>query len=203
MIVMTTRELMYLTAAVLAIIGFFIAIFEIRKLKSDNEAKKHKLFNTSGKLRSLMVGLDIQEIEVFLKTANMDSYFKLGNQYSSRSKELREELDDLKEKTVPVANYKYGPNELNLWFGLSRSSFLVLPRTFMQEMGPAWQAKMAALLHEYDMTFDDSTNGVYDSCTVRVKKKGKLVKTPEWLINYKHPDREKINCFRITPKIMD
>lgn len=71
------------------------------------------------------------------------------------------------------------------WFGLSYASFLTLPRVLMHAMPDEWQKKMAALLEEYDDTFD------YDSLpntTVRCTRDGKLVEMPEIIKNYRHPD---------------
>lgn len=79
-----------------------------------------------------------------------------------------------------------GCEELWTWFGGSRASWLTLPRVLMHEMPDDWQLKMAKLLDEYDDTF----HGLEDTGT-RVQLtdfNNKLKKTPEWLINYRHPD---------------
>lgn len=84
-----------------------------------------------------------------------------------------------------------GHDELWLWFGLSRASFLVLPRVLMHEMPDDWQMRMAQLLQEYDERFPNIPDrGVRVQVTDR---KGQLVKTPEWLVNYRHPDKEIID----------
>ena len=79
--------------------------------------------------------------------------------------------------------------ELWDWFSLSRASFLVLPRVLMHEMPEEWQDNMVKLLDEYDETFTNQPN---IGTTVRITKNGKVIKTPEWLVNYRHPDRHKI-----------
>ncbi|EMY0636046.1 hypothetical protein AB6F62_20230 [Providencia huaxiensis] len=77
------------------------------------------------------------------------------------------------------------------WFGLSYASFLVIPRVLMHEMPAEWQDKMAALLHEYDETFD--TSSVVDSVSVVGKgRDNKFTKLPDYILNYRHPDREEI-----------
>ncbi|MTC44315.1 hypothetical protein GKR71_00475 [Providencia sp. wls1922] len=77
------------------------------------------------------------------------------------------------------------------WFNLSYASFLVMPRVLMHEMPIEWQDKMAALLHEYDETFD--TSSVVNSVSmVGRDSDGKLTKLPEYILNYRHPDREEI-----------
>ena len=86
-----------------------------------------------------------------------------------------------------------GEQELWLWFGLSYASFLVLPRVLMHEMPDDWQWRMAALLREYGETFPNQPD---ISSRVQITQQNKLIKTPGWLINYRHPDKEKINSMR-------
>ena len=88
--------------------------------------------------------------------------------------------------------YKDGLNSLWLWFGLSRASWLTLPRVMMHEMPDEWQKQMAVLLDEYDKTFQNQPDL---GTRVQVTSKGKMVKTPGWL-NYRHPDSEYLNKFR-------
>nr|ELR5112630.1 hypothetical protein [Providencia stuartii] len=81
--------------------------------------------------------------------------------------------------------------ELWDWFGLSYASFLVIPRVLMHEMPAEWQDKMAVLLHEYDETFD--TSSVVNSVSVVGRDSdGKLAKLPDYILNYRRPDREAI-----------
>ena len=82
---------------------------------------------------------------------------------------------------------------LNTWFGLSYASFLTVPRVFMQEMPQEWQEKMAELLNEYDETFNNQPNM---ETVVVCKQNNKIIKTPEWLVNYRRPDTETINKFK-------
>ena len=89
-----------------------------------------------------------------------------------------------------------GYDALWLWFELSYAGFCVLPRAFMHAMPDEWQAKMAALLEEWDSTWDWSESGI-DSNIVCLKRDNKFVRTPDWLINYRHPDYEKIESMRI------
>lgn len=89
--------------------------------------------------------------------------------------------------------------ELWTWFGLSYASFLVLPRVLMHEMPIEWQDKMAALLHEYDETFD--TSSVCHSVIVSAKdKNNRFMKMPEYILNYRHPERDEIAQLRIKPR---
>lgn len=80
--------------------------------------------------------------------------------------------------------------DLHLWFGLSYASFLVMPRVAMMQMPQDWQEKMAELLNQYDETINTAAFGV-KGCRVQVlDENGKLMKTPEQLLNYRHPSAE-------------
>jgi hypothetical protein len=77
-------------------------------------------------------------------------------------------------------------DDLWTWFGLSYASWLTMPRVLMHEMPNEWQKKMAKLLKEWDdyYNFNDLNLGT----RVQITKNNKLIKTPNWLINYRHPD---------------
>ncbi|HHN8377407.1 TPA: hypothetical protein ACRRXV_002335 [Morganella morganii] len=97
----------------------------------------------------------------------------------------------MKESIQPVNS-----SDLWDWFGLSYASFLVLPRVLMHEMPTEWQTKMAALLHEYDETFD--TSSVCHSVIVSAKdKNNRFMKMPKYIRNYRHPERDEIAKLRI------
>jgi len=87
--------------------------------------------------------------------------------------------------------YRPGYERLWGWFGLSYASFLTLPRVFMHEMPDEWQNKMATLLQEFDAAFDTRD---LPNTTVRATKNGKLVKMPDFIINYRHPGQERIEA---------
>ena len=84
--------------------------------------------------------------------------------------------------------------KLQCWFELSYASFLTLPRVLMQSMPIEWQNKMADLLNEYEEAFPNMPEGM--GSTVRITHNGRIVPTPEWLTNYRHPDHEAINRLR-------
>lgn len=86
-----------------------------------------------------------------------------------------------------------GYDELWGWFGLSYASFLTLPRVLMHEMPDDWQMKMAQLLKEYDETFPNQPD---IGTRVQATKDGKLIKMPEFLKNYRRPDKDEINKLR-------
>lgn len=80
-------------------------------------------------------------------------------------------------------------SDLQCWFNLSYASWLTLPRVLMEAMPQNWQTQMAKLLREYDDTFHKLPDL---GSRVQVTKNGKLCKTPDWLINYRHPDKARI-----------
>ncbi|MCR4307162.1 MAG: hypothetical protein NUV80_01220 [Candidatus Berkelbacteria bacterium] len=82
-----------------------------------------------------------------------------------------------------------GYDALWFWFGLSHASWLTLPRVLMHEMPDEWQGKMAELLNEYDAAFPNQPDL---GTQVQVTHKGKLTRTPSWLINYRHPEYKEI-----------
>lgn len=82
-----------------------------------------------------------------------------------------------------------GYDALWLWFGLSRSSFLTLPRVLMHEMPDQWQADMARLLKDFDETFPNTPAGA----TVVKPNRGAW---PDWLLNYRRPQKAEIDSAR-------
>lgn len=79
-----------------------------------------------------------------------------------------------------------GHEALWLWFGLSRASWLTLPRVLMHAMPDEWQGAMARLLNEYYEMFPNMPD---QGSRVQVTDlAGKLIRTPSWLINYRYPD---------------
>ena len=89
-----------------------------------------------------------------------------------------------------------GHQKLRIWFGLSYASFCVMPRVLMHEMPDEWQSKMADLLDQMDKEFDNRRESE-ELFTVRsIDKSGKMVAMPEWLKNYRYPNKDEINRFR-------
>ena len=82
------------------------------------------------------------------------------------------------------------------WFGLSRASWLTLPRALCHEMPDEWQAKLADLLKEWDATWSDDCNPIA-STTVSRRQGNKFAKFPEWITNYRYPDFEAIEAAKI------
>lgn len=90
-----------------------------------------------------------------------------------------------------------GYERLWRWFGLSRASFCVMPRVLMHEMPDVWQDRMAALLEEYDATFNRSE---LPECRVMaVRDDGKFSSWPDWLLQYRRPDVTHIDALRAEP----
>ena len=113
--------------------------------------------------------------------------------------EWSEYLLDFARKLTPAKEFTPIPEgespeydhrrDLQAYFGLSYASWLTIPRVLMQAMPAAWQSRIAELLNEYD----DAIKIPPDyGTTVRTTVNGKIVKTPEWMTNYRHPDRTMI-----------
>lgn len=72
------------------------------------------------------------------------------------------------------------------WFGLSYSSYLVLPRSLLCGMPEEWQVKMVALIDEMRKTYD--SNKIDDNYDVILRdEKGRFKADP--LSNYRHPPK--------------
>lgn len=88
-----------------------------------------------------------------------------------------------------------GQDALWAWFGaFGRPSFLTLPRVLMHAMPDHWQGRMAALLAEYDEAFP---NLPAIGSRVLITQGGKAIKTPHWLVKYRHPDQAAIEALRV------
>lgn len=86
-----------------------------------------------------------------------------------------------------------GHDRLWLWFSCSKASWLTIPRSMMHEMPDEWQDKMSSLLEEWDDTWDSSDMPVP---TVIARGKKSMTKWPDWVVNYRHPDKKEINSRR-------
>ena len=86
-----------------------------------------------------------------------------------------------------------GYDRLWAWFGLSRASWLTLPRSMMHEMPDGWQHRMAELLKEWDETWDSHH---MPEPIVNAKESGRFTKWPEWVLNYRHPHKTTLATLR-------
>lgn len=84
-----------------------------------------------------------------------------------------------------------GYDRLWLWFSLSRAAYAVLPRVMMHAMPDGWQGRMAALLDEWNKAWPNQPD---ISATVQIKQANRFVKTPDWLLNYRHPDWQQLEA---------
>ncbi|MBX9754277.1 MAG: hypothetical protein K2X80_05955 [Pseudomonadaceae bacterium] len=110
---------------------------------------------------------------------------------SMQSSATARHIDALCAKELPVKHdYR---QDLQCWFGLSYSSFAVLPRVLMEAMPDEWQKRMAALLHEYSESFPNQPD---IGTRVQATKGGRLTTFPEWVLNYRNPDRGAIDRLR-------
>ena len=93
-------------------------------------------------------------------------------------------IDELDET---YAQGRSGHTALSSWFGLSYANFLTLPRVTMNAMPDGWKLRMADLLMEHDDAFPNMP----DNMDFRVQGVigSKLVRLPDALTNYRHPDQ--------------
>jgi hypothetical protein len=89
-----------------------------------------------------------------------------------------------------------GHDALWLWFGLDLASFLVMPRVMLHAMPDEWQATMARLCNEWDETW---INQPSIGTRVQVTQNGKLIPTPDWIVNYRYPDRKQLEQMKDPP----
>lgn len=98
-------------------------------------------------------------------------------------------IDDINDRHEKQS----GHSRLWGWFSMSYASFVVLPRILMHEMPDDWQKRMAILLEEFNGAFP---NDPIDECRVQCVRDGKLSKWPDWLLNYRYPDRAEVEKCR-------
>jgi len=96
-------------------------------------------------------------------------------------------------KSMPHEINRPGYDRLWGWFGLSYASWLIIPRVLMHEMSDEWQDKMTDLMEEYQRTFPNQPDL---GTRVQITNDGKLIKTPSWLLNYRHPEYAEIDKLR-------
>lgn len=98
------------------------------------------------------------------------------------------------KKKIQRAPERKGYDRLWLWFNISRAGWVTLPRVLIHEMPDEWQDKMAALLEEYETTFTNWPEGI--GTRVQITDFGHLTCLYNWLHNYRHPAKGKIETIR-------
>lgn len=111
--------------------------------------------------------------------------------------EARAQLPSQQPKLGLAEGDRPGYDALWLSFGLSRAAFVTLPRVMMHDMPDTWQADMARLLNEWQATWVNQPE--ISSRVQIVDADGRLMKIPEWILNYRHPDREQLDSMRKKP----
>lgn len=92
-----------------------------------------------------------------------------------------------------MKNNREGYGKLWNWFGLSYASWLTIPRVMMHEMSDEWQSKMADLMQEFTDTWDTSD---LPNPIVSAREGNKFTSWPDWLLNYRHPVKTKLNAMK-------
>lgn len=92
----------------------------------------------------------------------------------------------------------FNSQEMEEWWGLSRSQYITIPRSVIQEMPKKWQDKFALMLNDLDFTFDWRPRGATYWCMLRNDQTGRFEN--DILCNYRHdPEvRDIINRMRIS-----
>lgn len=81
--------------------------------------------------------------------------------------------------------------KLSRYFGMSYAIFAILPRIMMSDMPDEWQDKMYDLLNEFDNTYPNFPELDFH-VTSKNDADGKFASIPDWILNYRYPDRDKI-----------
>ena len=97
------------------------------------------------------------------------------------------------DRVNAVHEAQSGYDRLWGWFGLSRASWLTMPRVLLHEMPDDWQKRMAVLLEEFDDAFP---NWCDQQLYVTAKQGGRFERLREWLCNYRHPDKGAVAAAR-------
>ncbi len=82
------------------------------------------------------------------------------------------------------------------YFSLSGSSWLVLPRVLMNEMSEHWQNRFVECLDEFDQEFPNWSDRIDGDLFVTAKIKGRFVQLPDWADNYRNPNKLQIMMCR-------
>ena len=85
------------------------------------------------------------------------------------------------------------------YFGLSYTSWLVMPRVLLEEMPIKWQEKMTKILDEFDEVFDRDKlwKDGYPFIRMKSHDTGKFVSLQlTKLPHYRHPQKNEVNYFK-------
>ena len=110
---------------------------------------------------------------------------------------LRRKYFQKETQFIPLSRPGY--DALWLWFGLSRASFLTLPRVLLHEMPDDWQAQMAKLLNEFEDYWNPGPKmGSVAKSTfqVNIRKGSRNLPMTQWIKNYRHPDKKLLESFK-------
>ena len=94
-----------------------------------------------------------------------------------------------KEYRLLKKNEDYFESPIHIWFGLSYSNYLVMPRLLLEDMSLEWQTKFIDLLEDWEEEFSDLLMG--RDYTVQLRDKyGRF--RDDALSNYRHGHIEEI-----------
>tara|TARA_B100000902_G_C27315541_1_gene921082 strand:- start:3101 stop:3547 length:447 start_codon:yes stop_codon:yes gene_type:complete len=90
-----------------------------------------------------------------------------------------------------ISQLDFSVTDVHSWFGLSYATWLTIPRVLLEQMPTDWQLQFTHLLEQYENTFPERPP---IGTQVRVTdQRNKLIPTPEWVTNYRHPDQKFID----------
>jgi hypothetical protein len=95
---------------------------------------------------------------------------------------------------IKNVHIRHGNDALSCFFGLSKASFLTLPRVLMEQMPDEWQGRMAVLLNEMGEKY---TTGELEFTVHCKDRKGRFKRIPSELLNYRHPDDEALMKYEV------
>lgn len=82
-----------------------------------------------------------------------------------------------------------GRDELSRWFCLSYASWLAFPRVLLEALPQHLSLQLAQLLDKISEEFNTED---LPSATVQARDRNKFTKWPDWVLNYRRPDRAEI-----------
>ena len=127
------------------------------------------------------------------KNGHLDGWGISREEWYDAARMLAGEQPSLAQGEQAESSNTPGYDQLWLWFGLSRSAYAVLPRVMMHAMPDDWQARFAELMGEWD---DHWPNQPDINAYVQFKQNNRFISTPQWLLNYRHPDHNQLNAMR-------
>ena len=136
------------------------------------------------------IRLILEEISEYVKGKNYPLSFAIDQKVDEALVLLEDEQNN---DTKHEERYIRRDGNINRYFELTHTNFLVLPRTIMMDMPTEWQDNFVSLLEELDnkTKWRDELNDY--NLKVVFYNNGIKSSIPEEFGNYKHPTKEWFN----------